>query len=314
VRGRSNVFVTLPFDNCSPCVLSRKVDIRPGKKTVLRLAVANHLHNGEWPLSVQVDGKRIHRQSIGKDIENDLARKLITPQKAEELRKQTTGKQPGADGWTELEIDLSPFAGRGILLEVLNEPGDGYHNDVAYWAEIAVVEAGDAEASSRLFLGGKWQALLTVPLPPSPSPDGGHTDTGISDRAKSLVAPGADETGMQEVAVPAKWEEYGGAWATADGEAVFRRTVEIPAGWAGRELSLSLGAIDDFDNTFFDGVEVGATTLSTPNAWSTPRRYTIPAKLVTPGRHVIAVRVFDRFGGGGLVGDFEQMNLEPLNP
>ena len=35
--------------------------------------------------------------------------------------------------------------------------------------------------------------------------------------------------------------------------------------------------------------------------WSVTRKYCIPAKLVKPGKNVIAVRVFECFGSGGLV-------------
>ncbi|MEI8246149.1 MAG: ADP-ribosylglycohydrolase family protein [Lentisphaerota bacterium] len=152
VRGRKNVFVTFPFDNCTPCVLSRKISIPVGRKTVLQLTVAGQV-NGQWPLSVQVDGRRIYRQFIGRNIGNDLDRKLITPKKAEELRKEFKEKAPGTDGWTELEIDLSPFAGREVLLEVCSEPGDLYltdsafwncHDDTAFWAGINIKDAGDA--------------------------------------------------------------------------------------------------------------------------------------------------------------------------
>jgi hypothetical protein len=115
---------------------------------------------------------------------------------------------------------------------------------------------------------------------------------------RPLIACDADERGMQEVAVSKEWESYGGPWAGADGEAVFRRTIDIPPTWAGKDLRLSLGAVDDFDTTFFDGERVGATDVTVANYWSAPRLYTVPGRLVTPGRHVIAVRVFDHFGTG----------------
>jgi hypothetical protein len=72
--------------------------------------------------------------------------------------------------------------------------------------------------------------------------------------------------------------------------------------------------VDDFDTAYFDGVAVGSTSSSTPNFWSHPRLYTVPGKLVTPGRHVIAVRVFDHFGTGGLVGAANELALKPKVP
>jgi len=102
--------------------------------------------------------------------------------------------------------------------------------------------------------------------------------------------------------VPKRWSECGGDWAAGDGEAVFRRVVTIPEEWAGRDLVLSLGPVDDFDDTFFDGVLVGRTDQTVPDFYAAPRRYTIPGALVKPGRSLLAVRIFDHFGDGGFTG------------
>ena len=120
----------------------------------------------------------------------------------------------------------------------------------------------------------------------------------------------ADEKAMQDVPVSVCWQSYGGAWGV-NGEAVFRRTVEIPASMAGRELTLSLGIVDDLDDTFFDGEAIGSTTSATPSFWAVLRRYNVPAKLATAGRHVIAVRIFDHGGGGGMLGTPDQLALTP---
>jgi sialate O-acetylesterase len=107
-------------------------------------------------------------------------------------------------------------------------------------------------------------------------------------------------------------EKAGGQWTNADGEAVFRKTIEVPASLQGKELVLSLGTVDDFEETWFNGVRVGGVGADNPNAYSVKRVYTIPANLIKPGRNVIAVRVWDRFGGGGFTGkDFEMTLKEP---
>ena len=90
--------------------------------------------------------------------------------------------------------------------------------------------------------------------------------------------------------------------ADFDGIFWYRRTVTIPAEWAGKELTLSIGAVDDCDETFFNGEKVGATGTSTPNYWSVPRVYKIPGKLVRAGANTIAVRVADMYSNGGLMG------------
>jgi hypothetical protein len=111
---------------------------------------------------------------------------------------------------------------------------------------------------------------------------------------------------MQTVKVPADWEAYGSAWVR-DGEGVFRKTFEIPARWAGQELQLSLGRVDDNETTYLDGVLLGAT-----NGWDQRRLYTIPAARATAGKHVLAVRIWDRFGGGGFTSAAEDVYLKPV--
>jgi len=96
-----------------------------------------------------------------------------------------------------------------------------------------------------------------------------------------------------------------------DGAVWFRRVVEIPATAAGKELILSLGVIDDMDVTYFNGERIGATGAETPNFWTVPRSYSIPASIVKKGRAVIAVRLFDQFGAGGFGGTARQMFLSP---
>lgn len=100
------------------------------------------------------------------------------------------------------------------------------------------------------------------------------------------------------------------------GVAWYRREVELPAAWAGRSVTLHLDAVNDCDETFFDGVKVGATSYDTPNYWMAPRDYPVPASQVTPGRHVVAVRVINHYLQGGILGkvwlacDGEARNLD----
>ncbi len=138
-------------------------------------------------------------------------------------------------------------------------------------------------------------------------------DPGIAEAASTWMAPDLDvATGWRQVTLPAVWEDglkpaerfNGGVWV--------RRTVEIPAAWAGKELELSLGAIDDFDIAWYNGVEVGRTGRDTENWWMAPRHYVVPATQVKAGQAVLAVRVWDRFLGGGFVSRAEQMRLNPV--
>lgn len=147
-------------------------------------------------------------------------------------------------------------------------------------------------------LTGSWQAKITRPLAGNAQAE----DTGVSDEAKRLVATGAEDAGWQTVTVPLDWSQYGEAWAKMNGEAVFRKVIDVPADWAGKELQLDLGAVDDFDNTFFNGVEIGASGNKIPTWTLTKRYYTVPGRLVKAGKNVLTVRVWDAADGGGLKG------------
>lgn len=124
-------------------------------------------------------------------------------------------------------------------------------------------------------------------------------DPGNKGEAMGYADPAREFADWKKMRVPQAWESAG---LDVDGSVWFRREVNVPAAWAGHDLTLSLGAIDDFDTTYFDGVRVGSTGEETPNSWTVPRRYRVPGSLVRAGRNVIAVRVFDRVGNGGFVG------------
>jgi sialate O-acetylesterase len=90
-----------------------------------------------------------------------------------------------------------------------------------------------------------------------------------------------------------------------DGLVWFRREFDLPAGWAGKDLTLSLGPIDDRDTTWVNGTKVGAT-----NEYNAPRNYRVAANILKPGRNVLAVRVLDTGGGGGFYGKPEDVKLQ----
>ncbi|MEG1979388.1 MAG: sialate O-acetylesterase, partial [Victivallaceae bacterium] len=77
--------------------------------------------------------------------------------------------------------------------------------------------------------------------------------------------------------------------------------------WQGKDLTLNLGAVDDQDVTYFNGVKVGSTINDHPEYWSTLRSYKVPGDLVKKGDNLIAVRCFDEAHAGGLMGP--EMNL-----
>jgi len=126
-------------------------------------------------------------------------------------------------------------------------------------------------------------------------------DAGSSAGA-NWAAPAFDAKTWKTMPLPNFWENAG--LPGVDGLVWFRKEVTIPDAWAGKELNLQLGPIDDGDTTWFNGNQVGAIYGHYLN-----RAYKIPGKLVTAGKVVIAVRVMDNLGNGGLCGKPEQLAL-----
>lgn len=116
--------------------------------------------------------------------------------------------------------------------------------------------------------------------------------TGKPVRAKAAL----DDADWGKMSFPGEVEAQG--LSGFDGVLWLRRTVEIPTSWAGKKLQLVLGTIDDNDITYWNGNEVGRT-----NGHATPRKYTIPAKMVKAGKVTLAVRVLDTGGGCNMVDD-----------
>lgn len=105
------------------------------------------------------------------------------------------------------------------------------------------------------------------------------------------------------MALPTAWEQAG--LPDFDGIVWFRREVELPANAAGKVAVLHLGPIDDRDTTWVNGAKVGET-----GEYNVSRDYKIPAGLLKEGSNVIAVRVLDTGGAGGIYGKPEQLFLE----
>lgn len=118
--------------------------------------------------------------------------------------------------------------------------------------------------------------------------------------------PSFDSSAWKTMRLPQYWEDAG--LPGFDGVVWFRRTFELPAEWAGKDLTLSLGPVDDVDTTFVNGVPVGGLSQ-----WDAPRTYHVNAKLLKPGVNTVAVRVLDGGVGGGIYGKPELMKIVPAD-
>ncbi|HEX5026146.1 MAG TPA: sialate O-acetylesterase [Agriterribacter sp.] len=127
----------------------------------------------------------------------------------------------------------------------------------------------------------------------------GSLDASDADTWKEPNTPDSQWPQMQ---LPGLWESRG--LAGVDGVVWFRKTINIVAEDAGKPAQLSLAMIDDNDITYMNGVKAGST-----NGYNEKRSYDIPAGVLKAGENVIAVRVEDTGGGGGLYGDADGLSL-----
>jgi sialate O-acetylesterase len=117
------------------------------------------------------------------------------------------------------------------------------------------------------------------------------------------AAPDLDVSAWGQMDLPVNWEQA--SLPDFDGVVWFRKVIDVPASWSGKEAVLNLGPIDDQDTTWVNGVEVGST-----DDWQAVRTYKVPASVLKAGQNVIAIRVLDTGGGGGLFGRPDQVTLE----
>jgi len=119
-----------------------------------------------------------------------------------------------------------------------------------------------------------------------------------SARGKLWNDPALDTAAWKTMTVPGLWEDAGEP--DLNGVVWFRKTFDLPAAAAKASAELHLGMIDDIDTTWVNGVKVGATV-----GYNLVRSYAVPAGVLKPGRNVVAVRVLDTGGGGGIWGEHD---------
>ena len=124
-----------------------------------------------------------------------------------------------------------------------------------------------------------------------------------------LAASGFTDKNWQTMELPTIWEtsEIG----QYDGVIWFRKKVDIPAELLSGKLMLELGPIDDMDITYFNGVKIGETQKE--GYWKVNRVYEIPENLAQEKDNIIAVRVMDQQGGGGIYGEPGLMKIYAKN-
>ncbi|MEO7976112.1 sialate O-acetylesterase [Flavobacterium sp.] len=111
-----------------------------------------------------------------------------------------------------------------------------------------------------------------------------------------------NDTAWGEINNPGLWENQ--ALGNLDGVVWMRKTITLSAEDIKNKAVLGLSKIDDEDITYVNGIEIGRNTQ-----YTLTRVYEIPSNVLKVGKNVIAVRIVDNTGGGGIYGDSADLKL-----
>ncbi len=127
-------------------------------------------------------------------------------------------------------------------------------------------------------------------------------DPGIAGEDTIFAKLSTRDEGWSVMTLPGLWEttEIG----AFDGTVWFRKHIEVPFEYSGKEMMLNVGPSDDFDEAWVNGRKVGQNGM-----WGKPRHYKVPAGVVKTGDNVITLRVSDYQGAGGFIGESKDFSL-----
>ncbi|WP_200761339.1 sialate O-acetylesterase [Poriferisphaera corsica] len=116
-----------------------------------------------------------------------------------------------------------------------------------------------------------------------------------------------DDSSWKSCTVPAKFlHTYNRMF---DGIVWYRTTINLPKNLQKTNLTLSLGALDDYDVTYVNGKHIGSHGSETKSSYKVPRKYKIPASINNRKQLTIAVRITDKHRYGGFKSDAKEIYL-----
>lgn len=168
---------------------------------------------------------------------------------------------------------------------------EAFENDAEFKEMIASMPQLDLEALNKQQTAAIIKKVETR--------QGKFSENNNTDNWKNLSFNAQNWPAMQ---LPGLWEQQG--LDGLDGVVWFRKTVSLPAAQAGKPGLLELAMIDDADDCYVNGIKVGST-----QGYNEKRNYKIPQGILKEGNNIIAVRVNDTGGGGGIYGEAGEMKL-----
>lgn len=263
--------------------------------------------NMEWSVAQSDDFKEelassnnpmIRHIKIGKEI-NSLPQNGINSSKGWQVCDSTTVGGFTAAGYyfakhiyNEIKIPIglinASWGGTNIETWISRE---GFENSEEYKDMIAGMPKVSLDSLSKMTVQGFDKKIEAL--------QGGKINAAI---APSFKKAEYDDSKWPELFQPQLWEQQ--SLGEFDGVVWLRKEFILTAENLLQSTVLHLSVIDDEDITYVNGVEVGKT-----NQWDSSRIYKIPNGILREGKNVIAVRVADTGGGGGIYGNQEDLKL-----
>ncbi|MBF0405845.1 MAG: hypothetical protein HQM10_00710 [Candidatus Riflebacteria bacterium] len=172
---------------------------------------------------------------------------------------------------------------------------EAFENSDEFKEMIAQMPQIDLDSISKLYIEQKEKLVEKLQ----------GSKTNIAD-AVNYKEPLFNDSKWPELNVPELWENQ--ELGDFDGVVWFRKTMQISANDAGKAATIELSKIDDEDITYINGSEIGSIKI-----WDAKRKYTIPAGLLKEGKNVIAIRIVDNGGGGGIHGESGDLKITTEN-
>ncbi|MEI6644656.1 MAG: sialate O-acetylesterase [bacterium] len=146
-------------------------------------------------------------------------------------------------------------------------------------AEAEISQIKSQENDNKRFVTDRtaWEKKYSVEPPP------------VAEAARNWADPELKTDDWSSTTNPNQWVQLG---TKSGGVFWVRRDVTLPESAAGKPFFLGLKWLSEqYDTTFFNGVEVGRASDKAPDFYNQARHYKVPGKLVKAGRNVIAMRI-----------------------
>ena len=170
---------------------------------------------------------------------------------------------------------------------------EGFESSDEFKSMIAKMPKLDLEAISKEKTQKVTQRVSSVQghYPPTPN------------EVSTWASADIDDSQWPTMMLPGIWE--GQSWPDLDGTVWFRKSFELQAADASKEATLWVSMVDDSDETYINGVKVGATS----NEWNKLREYHVKPGVLKQGKNVIVVKATDTGGGGGIHGEASMLHM-----